>query len=488
LTTILHLSLWLRVAAAAVLCGLGTTPAHAQGSQSAYFQFSVGAFPETFVFKLTDPGKIEQARNILAAGREKIISGTIIKQPVYYNAPWSFYFDPKSITFPDFATEVCDANIRFVEDNLSNAFPTWCPWNSRLLREIPSPPKPGGNIPPTISMTFPHTDHSFSSTAYADVTLAAAADDPDGSVSKVEFFSGATKLGESLNHPYRFTWTHLDVGTYTVLASSTDNNGTTTSSRSVTFSITRPTANPIDWAHTFVRQHYIDFLNREPDALGLEYWTSEILHCGSDPVCIHDRRIGVSGAFFAESEFQETGGFLYRLYRATLGQRPQFNQFISERARLSGGPGLELSKESFTNEWVQRPDSLSRYAASLTAEQFVNSLLETVLQSCAVDLTFKRQELVEALLSSGNRARVVKLVVDDNLVRQAEYNGAFVLMQYFGYLRRDPEEGGYWFWLDVLNNRVPNNYRGMICSFLTSSEYQRRFAPLVTRANSDCAL
>jgi hypothetical protein len=59
-------------------------------------------------------------------------------------------------------------------------------------------------------------------------------------------------------------------------------------------------------------------------------------------------------------------------------------------------------------------------------------------------------------------------------------------MQYFGYLRRDPEEGGYLFWLDVLNNREANNYRSMVCAFLTSTEYQLRFAPVVSRTNAEC--
>ena len=58
-------------------------------------------------------------------------------------------------------------------------------------------------------------------------------------------------------------------------------------------------------------------------------------------------------------------------------------------------------------------------------------------------------------------------------------------MQYFGYLRRDIDPG-YDFWLDVVNNREPNNYHGMVCSFITSTEYQLRFGSVVTRSNADC--
>jgi hypothetical protein len=60
-------------------------------------------------------------------------------------------------------------------------------------------------------------------------------------------------------------------------------------------------------------------------------------------------------------------------------------------------------------------------------------------------------------------------------------------MQYFGYLRRDPDQGGYDFWLSVLNNVQPNNFRGMVCAFITSREYQERFSPVITRSDQLCA-
>jgi len=62
------------------------------------------------------------------------------------------------------------------------------------------------------------------------------------------------------------------------------------------------------------------------------------------------------------------------------------------------------------------------------------------------------------------------------------------LLQYFGYLRRDPELGGFLFWLDTLNNGDAGIFRGMVCAFATSREYQQRFSTVVTRANADCAI
>src|SRR5207237_2246394 len=63
-----------------------------------------------------------------------------------------------------------------------------------------------------------------------------------------------------------------------------------------------PAGNPIDEGRWFVRQHYLDFLNREPDASGLQFWTNEILSCGSNAACIELKRINVSAAYFLSIE------------------------------------------------------------------------------------------------------------------------------------------------------------------------------------------
>jgi hypothetical protein len=59
-----------------------------------------------------------------------------------------------------------------------------------------------------------------------------------------------------------------------------------------------PGVNPLDKTDFFVRQHYIDFLNREPDPSGFGFWTNEINSCGSNVQCIEVKRINVSAAFF----------------------------------------------------------------------------------------------------------------------------------------------------------------------------------------------
>ena len=80
------------------------------------------------------------------------------------------------------------------------------------------------------------------------------------------------------------------------------------------------TGNPIDLAPSFVRQNYLDFLNREPDSSGLDFWIRQITSCGNDSACIEIRRINVSAAFFLSIEFQQTGYLVERMYKAGYGE------------------------------------------------------------------------------------------------------------------------------------------------------------------------
>jgi Calx-beta domain-containing protein/IPT/TIG domain-containing protein/uncharacterized protein DUF4214 len=245
-----------------------------------------------------------------------------------------------------------------------------------------------------------------------------------------------------------------------------------------------PTSNPIDDARFFVNQHYIDLLNRLPNQGGLNYWTNEIAKCGSDAACIQSRRIGVSAAFFIEREFQETGFVVHRLYKAAYGQRPNYPQFMPDRSQLIGGPQLQSSTLDFANRFVNRAEFKQAYPESMTAAQFINKLYDTAgLAGSAKE----RAQAIEAMTkSSKTRAESLLDLIEINEFKTREYNPAFVLMQYFGYLRRDPDLGGYHFWLNVLNNKEPENYRGMVCSFITSREYQERFSSVVTRSNQEC--
>ncbi len=111
----------------------------------AYFEFDAPPAPETFIIKLNDPERIDQAKAILNGMEKKAVhvTGVIVKTSASYNDSWRFHLEPDSIDFFEASTEVCDSSIQGVEDNLDEvggAFlpdNKWCPWNSRLIREIP---------------------------------------------------------------------------------------------------------------------------------------------------------------------------------------------------------------------------------------------------------------------------------------------------------------------------------------------------------------
>jgi hypothetical protein len=251
--------------------------------------------------------------------------------------------------------------------------------------------------------------------------------------------------------------------------------------------------NPIDDARFFVRQHYLDFLNREPDAGGWDYWTEQITSCGSDALCVHQRRIGVSAAFFVELEFQRTGYVVYRMHRAAFGTWPNtmtranlvFAQFMADRSLLPEGANLAQGTIDYANAFAQRPELLSAYPASHTNAQFVNQLFDT---AGLIPYMAERQQQIDAMNNNGKtRAQVLLDVVEINEFKTREYNPSFVLMQYFGYLRRDPDQSGYNFWLNILDNREPKFFpqNGLFVSDFR--RYQLRFGTEVTRFNRDCA-
>ena len=149
---------------------------------------------------------------------------------------------------------------------------------------------------------------------------------------------------------------------------------------------------------------------------------------------------------------------------------------------------MEAAKQAFADGWVQRGTFLAEYPLSMSASNFVNHLFD---KAGLTDASFNQQraQLASDLQTGAKtRAQVLRAVVEIPEFKTREFNPAFVDMQYFGYLHRDSDAGGISFWLNILNSLPPpNNYRNMVCAFLTSSEYQLRFGQTVTRHNSDCS-
>ncbi len=243
------------------------------------------------------------------------------------------------------------------------------------------------------------------------------------------------------------------------------------------------TANPLETPEYFVRQQYLDFLGREPDNGGFQYWSARINECGADAECIRQRRIDVSAAYFFSNEFQATGSYVYRLYKASYGRMPSYAEFTADRSRVVDGSNLDERKQALADDLVSRASFRAVYPDSLSASEFVNRLYDSLDAGVG---SAERQQQIVAMQSGKTRAQVLRDAIEVQAFRDREYNPSFVLMQYFGYLRRDIDTGGFQFWLDVLNNRVPGNFRSMVCAFITSTEYQQRFSSVVTRSNSEC--
>ena len=271
-------------------------------------------------------------------------------------------------------------------------------------------------------------------------------------------------------------------------------------------------ANPIDTTSFFVRQHYIDFLNREPDTSGLNFWINNIDGCSPKPACTEIQRINTSAAFFLSIEFQDTGYFVYRAYKAAFGDATgssttggvhslsvpviRLNEFLPDTQRIGQGvivgqgnwqQQIDANKTAFTEEFVLRSRFLTAYPQTLTPAQFVdglNSQAATPALTGVKPLTQAQRDQLVSDLTQGfiTRARVLRTVAENQTLSNAEFNRAFVLMQYFGYMRRNPNDpqdsdyAGYEFWLGKLNLFNGNFVDAeMVKAFITSGEYRARF-------------
>jgi hypothetical protein len=249
--------------------------------------------------------------------------------------------------------------------------------------------------------------------------------------------------------------------------------------------------NPNDDTRNFVRQNYLDFFNRAPDASGFDFWSNQISGCGASAACIQFKRVNTSGAFFLSIEFKDTGYFVYRLNKAAFGNlagKPvtvRYEEFMPDTQKIGEGlivnsPGWEermaSNRAAFLDEWVNRAAFKAEYPEAMTSEQYVTKLFA---QGGVVPTTEEKNALVAGLNDgTETRASVLRKVAEHPALTAQEKNRAFVLMQYFGYMRRDPDDIGFNFWLTKLLNHGGDYISAeMVNSFLVSSEYKQRFGP-----------
>ncbi|MEK6280496.1 MAG: DUF4214 domain-containing protein [Acidobacteriota bacterium] len=249
---------------------------------------------------------------------------------------------------------------------------------------------------------------------------------------------------------------------------------TTTANITIQDNETANGSNPIDGVDFFIRQNYIDFLGREPDPAGLAGWRNVLNNCGTTvaPPC---DRIEVSAGFFRSEEFQSRGYFIYRFY-SSVGRIPLSNDFYPDFAKVSGfltADQLEANKVAYVNEFMARAEFQTKYSSTFSnPTAYVDALLLTVgLQNHP-----SRAGWIAGLTNSSlTRAQVLRQLVESSEVYNKYYNEAFVIMQYFGYLRRTAD-ASYLSWIQTMN-QTNGDYRTMINGFMNSSEYRRRFGP-----------
>jgi hypothetical protein len=251
--------------------------------------------------------------------------------------------------------------------------------------------------------------------------------------------------------------------------------------------------NVIDDPRYFARRQYLDVLNREPDPDGLDNWTGVLKRCPSDDPCFNQNRVKAVLAFFEVPETQMSAFFVYRLYVAAYGRVPQFAEFVRDRALLanycrndwSDKDEIVSGQRAFLDEWMQRDVFRTAYPETAKPEEFVNRLFDTAgLRS----VPSERTQQIEMLQSGKKRGEVVREVVEIEEFKRREHDRALVLVQFFFQLRRDIDfnDVRYKPWLDKLDRKEAVDYRHVVCLFLTSDEYQRRFGAVVTHSNSEC--
>ncbi|MFL6208935.1 MAG: protease pro-enzyme activation domain-containing protein [Pyrinomonadaceae bacterium] len=253
--------------------------------------------------------------------------------------------------------------------------------------------------------------------------------------------------------------------------------------------------NPIFRGDFFVRQHYLDFLSREPEAAGLAAWLNVLNNCPdvnntdpNSPSATCDR-ILVSQSFFGSPEFQLKGTFVFRFYRLAFNRLPRYSEIVFDMSAVTGRTAADTfaRKAAFTDSFAQRQEFTAAYGG-LSNTDYVNALLGrygltqiTCPDPAAPDgmakVTLTTSELT-GQLNAGTltRAQVLRAVADSDQVGAAEFTRAFVAAEYYGYLRRTPDTPGYNAWLNYLTTH-PTDARTMVNGFLNSQEYKLRFGP-----------
>jgi hypothetical protein len=365
-----------------------------------------------------------------------------------------------------------------------------------------------GDAGSAASVSFATSDSAGAQNCNVITGVASSRCDYERGIGTVKFAAGETSKAISI---FIIDDSYLE-GTETFSVSLSNPSGTSLGAQSTTDIVVADNesangVNPSDTAGFFVRLHYLDFFAREPDSGGLNFWTNEITSCGTNAPCLDNKRVNVSAAFYLSIEFQQTGYLVERIYKTAYGNASgtstfggshqlsvpvvRLNEFLPDTQEIGqrvivGQTGweqlLENNKQAFTAGFVQRGRFTSAYPNSMTSAQFVDALNTNAGNPLSQS---ERDQLIGDLMAGAKtRAQALRAVAEDSDLISAESNRAFVLMQFFGYLRRNPNDPqdtdytGYDFWLTKLNQFNGNFVNAeMVKAFISSAEYRQRFGP-----------
>jgi lysophospholipase L1-like esterase len=271
---------------------------------------------------------------------------------------------------------------------------------------------------------------------------------------------------------------------------------------------TIPSQNPYLNNEFFVRQNYLDFLAREPDAEGWNTWPGVLNNCGpekgflgSPPDC---DRAHVAHGFIASREFTDKGYNVYRMYEVALSRLPRYAEFVPDMAALGGAPDsqeLEQNTRQFAESFTGRQEFTGKYA-DVSAPGQATLFIARLEQNAGVTLPdttttlpgqppqYGRQELINKRQSGEfTLAQTLRAFVEQKIVYDKFFERGFVTMQYFGFLRRDPDLNdpnltGWTEWVFVFTNGgaqrgradiPPRDYHHLTFGFIYSEEYRKRF-------------
>ena len=311
----------------------------------------------------------------------------------------------------------------------------------------------------------------------------------------------ASLIREQMNVPFPVISVEMQVapnapfGDYTIrLQSNSGETAFVPGAITIDPAVASAIANPLDDSRFFVNQHYADLMGHTADASALDKLTTQLAVCGSRADCLRAARLEISTNLLA-NELASSALFLSGVYESAFGRRPRLVEFESDRAALvnaavNEGDDQERLRAAFAGAFVQRQEFKRKYPATMKSAEFVDSIISTAGHASGVDLAAERDALITLADDAvAGRAAVLARLAVHPAVADAQYNQSLVLLQYFAFFRRDPDDSALTTLVNTLKNkplRDAGAARSLVCSFMNSEEYQLRFGILTPHHTREC--